>query len=226
MSPDLFNVSLAALLTLMVYSYLLRDNPLYRLAEHLLVATSLAYVLVVVIHHVLVPNLLTPIEEGTATPDLLLIPFVLGVLLVAKALPRGSQLGNIGLAYLVGMGLALATGGALVGTLIPQSLATMLPLLPRDGLTWMGVASNVVLIVGTLAVLFSFFFFVGRSSTIIRDEETETPQRPPVWRVVGRWFLMITFGAIFGGITLSYMSLLVGRLDFLIDVVNRWLGAG
>ncbi|MBA3530553.1 MAG: hypothetical protein H0T73_01340 [Ardenticatenales bacterium] len=218
-NDDLFGTTVAAILTLMVYSYLLRDNPLYRLAEHLLVATSVAYALVVATHLILVPRLFEPLADATARPDLL-IPLVLGLFLLGKSVPKGARLGNASLGYLVGVGLALATGGALVGTLIPQSIATMLPLLPIGGVSVQDVIVNAILIVGTLTVLFSFLFFAGRSNTLIQEDEVTTPARPPFWRVLGRWFLMVTFGAIFGGMTLTYMALLVGRIDFLL---NDWL---
>lgn len=217
MSPDtLFGTTVAAALTLMVFSYLLRANPLSRLAEHLLVAVATAYVLAVAIHWVLLPRLLLPLGSGER-PDLL-IPLVLGLLLLTKAVPSGAQLGNPSLAYLVGVGLALAVGGALVGTLFPQSAATMLPVLPGGETTLSGAIANGVVVVGTLLVLLSFLFV--QRPTAPEGESGARPERPAPWRVLGRWFMMITFGAIFGGLAMTYSALLVGRLDFLI---NQWL---
>ena len=218
MSAEFFGTTVAAILTLMVYSYLLRDNPLYRLAEHLLVATSVAYAFVVTIHLVIIPRLLVPLIHTPAARADLLIPLVLGLLLLAKAVPRGSRLGNLSLAYIVGMGVALATSGALVGTLLPQTIATMLPLAPSGAVSLPTVVGNVLLIVGTLAVLSSFTFVTSRRAD--PADGTSTQPVPALWRQVGRWFLMITFGAIFGGTTLTYMALLVGRWDFLL---NEWL---
>jgi hypothetical protein len=220
LTTDFFGTTIAAILTLLVYSYLLRDNPLYRLAEHLLVATSVAYALVAAVHWVLVPRLLQPLSAGLINRPDLLIPLALGLLLLGKGIPGGARLGNPGLAYLVGMGLALAMGGALVGTLLPQATASMLPLVPAATLTIDGVINNLILVVGTLLVLLSFLFVATPGEQTSEATAGQKATRPPLWRLAGRWFLMITFGAIFGGVALSFLALLVGRWDFLI---NDWL---
>ncbi len=209
---DWIPITLSALLTLMVYSYLLRDNPLYRLAEHLLVAAGVAYALTVAVHAVLLPRLLLPLlREGTGRADLL-IPLALGLLLLARALPRGSRLGNPGLAYLIGVGVALAVGGALVGTLLPQAMATMLPVLPSPTLSPQDALNNGLVVAGTVLVLLSFLY--------VRRSEPSPSERPALWRQPGRWFLMIALGSLFGGTSLTLLSLLAGRLDFLL---NGWL---
>lgn len=220
LTNDFFGMTIAAILTLFVYSYLLRDNPLYKLAEHLLVATGVAYALVVAVYWVLIPKLLEPLQMEAANRPDLLIPLVLGLLLLAKAVPRGSKLGNPSTAYLIGVGLALAMGGALLGTLIPQAQATMLPIIPLGRVSLSEALSNLIVIVGTLAVLFSFFYLKPQTGLGVPKLEQEPTRAPTRWYTLGRWFMMITFGTIFGGMTLTYVSLLVGRWDFLI---NEWL---
>lgn len=217
-APETIGVWVAALLTLMVYSYLLGDNPLFRLAEHLLVALSVAYATLVAYHTVLVPRLLAPLAvDATARPDLLL-PLALGLFLLFKSLPGISSLGNPSLGYLIGVGLGLAVGGTLVGTLLPQTRATFLPLLPGGPGDVIGAASNLTIIIGTIATLLSFRFVLALR-TPSPYARSDRPDRS-VWQPVGRGFLMITFGALFGGAVLTYLSLLVGRWDFLI---NGWL---
>jgi hypothetical protein len=49
---------LAALLTLAIFSFLYRDNPFYKLAEHLFVGVSAAYWMTVAFWNAIVPNLL------------------------------------------------------------------------------------------------------------------------------------------------------------------------
>lgn len=222
MNPDLLGTSVAAILTLMVYSYLLRDNPLYRLAEHLLVATSVAYTTVATIHLVVLPRLVQPLVQNPAGRFDLLFPLVLGVLLLLKATSAGRRIGTFSLAYIVGVGLALGTGGALVGTLFPQTVATMLPLVPTGGLSPLTALGNLVLIIGTVAVLYSFTFVTGSRQAAPAAITPTPPAHSPAaaWRALGRWFLMITLGAILGGTALTTLALLVARWDFLI---NDWL---
>ncbi len=56
--PRTVGLWVAAFLTLAVFSFLYRDNPLYRLAEHLFVGISAAYWMAVGFWAILVPNLL------------------------------------------------------------------------------------------------------------------------------------------------------------------------
>lgn len=225
MSPEIAEMAstlVAALLTLMVYSYLVRDNPLYRLAEHLLVATSVAYAAIAAYHYVLVPRLFAPLAPNPAGRPDLIIPLVLGILLLAKALPGTARLGTPSVAYLIGVGLGLSVGGALVGTLLPQVRASFLPVLPIGGTDLSGAVNNIVLIFGTIAALLSFRLVVGSGPGA---RETAADGRRDFVSTLGHWFVMIAYGAFFGGAVLTYLSLLVGRVDFLVnDVIGRLLG--
>ena len=62
-------VSVAAILTLMVYSYLLGDNFLYRMAEHLFVGVAVAYAVVIAYHSVLVPKVSVAVGSQPYLPD-------------------------------------------------------------------------------------------------------------------------------------------------------------
>lgn len=223
MTLDLLNTSIAAVLTLFVYSYLLRDNALYRLASHLMVGVGVAYAVTVAVHQVLIPKLMVPLQ-GTIAGDTnradLLIPFTLGVFLLAKAVPRGARLGQYGIATLLGVGLGVAVGGALVGTLIPQLLATMLPLAPVGGVGIPQAILNIILVVGTILALLSFTYTRNARTPTVEGTNIAAIDNPTLTYRLGRWVLMIAFGAILGGTILTYTSVLVGRWDFLI---NDWL---
>lgn len=52
---------LAAVLTLAIYSFLYKDNPLYRFAESLLVGVSVGFLLVVTFDTTLLPKALEPL---------------------------------------------------------------------------------------------------------------------------------------------------------------------
>lgn len=220
---DTAGMWVAVVLTLFVFSYLLGDNVLFRLAEHLFVGTAVGYAVVVVFHNVLAAKLFTPAVEafGQANqwPRLLpiLLPLVLGLLLLTKPSKRFSWLGSISVALLLGVGAALAIGGALFGTLLPQVDATAD--IMRDG-TGLGLFSGLVVLAGTTGVLLHFHFETGRVGRLaaLRDRLVQ------IWGGLGRWFIFIAFGAILATTFMSRLSLLVGRLQFMLDSVRGLFG--
>ena len=122
---------IAAILTFMVWSYLLGDNPAFRIAEHLFVGIAVGYAVLVAWFSVVQPALFGAVAPQS--PALAAVPLVLCLLLMAKVRPAWSGVGNVAVAFLVGVGAALAVGGALFGTLGPQVAATAsLSLDPAD----------------------------------------------------------------------------------------------
>lgn len=202
---------LAALLTIIVYSYLLGDNPLYRLAEHLFVGSAVGYAAVVAWHSVLMPRLIIPLAQDPYTNWPLFIPLALGFLLLTKAKASWAWLGNSAVAFILGVGVAVAIGGALFGSLLPQLKATIVSLnpahYPQRG--WAGVRDALIIIVGTISTLLYFYFTTGGESKLAR-----------VRAGIGRLFILVTFGAIFANTVMSRISLLIGRVRFLMEVVR------
>ncbi|NLE75649.1 MAG: hypothetical protein GX605_02705 [Chloroflexi bacterium] len=215
--PDLLNADfiggwVAFVLSLMVFSYLLGDNPLFRLATHLFVGVSVGYAVVIAWHNVLWPRLLAPLAQDPLGNWLYWLPLLLGVLLLARVRPGWSTLGNLPLGYLFGVGAAVSIGGALLGTLFPQVQASMVSLNPQSyGGSWAGVVDGLVLAFGVIGTLFYFHFSANRGEG--RDGFWAAVQR--LWLSFGRWALMIAFGALFAGAILSRLSLLIARLEFL-----------
>jgi hypothetical protein len=203
-------VAVAAGLTLMVYSYLLGDNFLFRLAEHVFIGVSVGYSAVVAFHSVLLPKLLLPLATSPQDNALLLVPLALSLMLAAYVVPRLRWLASIPLAFAIGIGAALSVGGALTGVIVPQLAATILPLSPRLPLG--RFVDNLTIIVGTLSVVMYFYFTArpdrptGRALTVIGS--------------VGKWFMMIAFGAVFANVVMARITLLIGRVQFLL---GEWL---
>jgi len=125
LSHDLVTGFFSFLLTLMILSYLIGDNPAFRVAVYIFVGVSAGYVAAVAWWQVLYPKVFVPLLTGSFLERLLaLIPLVLGVLLLMKLSPRTAWLGTPSVAFLVGVGAAVAVGGAVMGTLIPQTQAS------------------------------------------------------------------------------------------------------
>ena len=214
LSPEALGVSVAGVLTLVVFSYLWRDNAAYRLAEHVFVGTTIGYVFVVAYHQVIVPKLIAPTVSGGWLDWRVLVPGVLAVCLLLRGAGPLGWLSNWGVAFVVGAGSALALAGALAGTLVPQVTASAVPLsFGEDVAGWGALLGNLVLVVGVIATLTYFYFTASRQSAegkILIGAGA-----------VGKWTMMVAFGALFASLAISRLSLLMGRLYFLL---GDWLG--
>src|SRR5438270_2242872 len=152
----------SALLTFMVFTYIVGDNLFWRIAQHVLIGTVAAYAVVVAVHTLLIGQLLVPLTPQTfgradLSPNWTLVaPLALGLLLWTKVRPPGRiWIGNLAVGFLLGVGAALALSGALLGTLAPQFDRTTQSLfeglrLDMSPAQQLGIiVSNVVLVVGT-----------------------------------------------------------------------------
>ena len=216
----------AMILTLFVFSYLLGDNFLYRLAENLFVGVAVGYAAVVAFHKIIVPKLFSPLIDALTAGDwgqalLPAIALVFGLLLLTKPLKRLSWLGSLSIALLLGVGAALAISGALLGTLLPQidATANLAGYTTRYG-PGLGLFSGLVLFVGTTGVLLHFHFGTGGKGRLSRFRD----QLVRAWGGLGRWFILIAFGAILATTFMARLSLLTGRMQFLLDSVRRLMG--
>jgi hypothetical protein len=199
----------------MVFSYLLGANPLWRIAQSLLVGVSVGYVTLVVLTQVIAPQVARIVrpDEGMTGSDqwLALVPVVLGLLLLMRLAFPGAWPASFGLNLVVVVGAALALGGALAGAIVPQSLDTIRKLDFNNPYSLVG---NIVLVGGVICAL-SYFAFGARANG----------QRPaPIQAVslVGRWVLVIAFGAVLGSLATTFYAALIERLDFLVTLVQSW----
>lgn len=209
MNIDLIATYAAAVLTVMIFSYLLGDNFLYRIAVHLLVGAAAGYSLIVAVESVIIPWFKLTLIGGFANPNFVigLIPLLVGVLLAFKISPRLSRFGNLGLAFVLGIGSAVAIWGAVAGTLLPLATATARSLSPSN------VRDGIIALLGTLSTLIYFTYWAIRRSS---GEATQPlPIRAIGW--VGKGFIVITLGATFALVILSALTI------FTNVIVNRLL---
>jgi hypothetical protein len=206
-TPAVINV-VAAALTLMVLSRVVGDNPLFRVAQYIFVGASLGLAFVVAYHQVLRPAALALAGGDTASLLLYGVPLALGLLLLPRI--SGGQelswLANIPLALIFGVGAALAVGGAIVGTIIPQIVDTARPFQGTPD----QIAGAVVLVIGTIVTLSAFYYTVPREGAAGRIIA--------VAATIGHWVLMVAFGFFFAGAIQTYLSALAGRIGFLLGL--------
>lgn len=211
------------ILTLMIFSYLFNDNPLFRMAVYLFIGVASGYAATVVWQYVLVPKLIVVLQS--ADPglwSLTVIPLILGSTLLAKLFPKLSWLGNFAMAILVGVGAATALGGAMLGTLIPQVGAAIDALDFRSATegAFTKLIEGTVMLVGTVFTLGYFQFTASRAPD-------GTPKRNAVFEGIawiGRLFIAVTFGVLFAGVYMAALTAMIERLTSTINFVRQLIG--
>lgn len=210
----------AAVLTLMVFSYIFGDNLLFKLATHIFVGVAVGYAIIVVWYEVFAK--LGPNEFLQTTPALLLC-----LLLIPKMQPKQSAftnvLGSLALALMLGVGAALAIGGALYGTLLPQVVSTAAISLNPDHYQagpesegMVGWLNNIIIVLGTIGTFFYFTFAVRATGPLggIREGMVR------FWAGMGRLMIIFTLGALFANTVGARVALLISRLQFLFSLVD------
>ncbi|MEL7643307.1 MAG: hypothetical protein AAGU25_04280 [bacterium] len=208
----------AFILTLMVLSYLIGDNLLFRLAAYIFIGVAAGLVAVLVIYQAILPRMVWPLIYGTNQERLLaLVPTVLGVLLLFKLSRRLGRLGNAPMAYIAGAGAAIIIGGAVYGTIIGQGSAAVNTLQFAPGSGYLGrLGESTIILLGTLTSL-AYFHFSTRVGV------TQPGRRSGVMQAVsgvGQVFISITLGAVYAGVLLAALSALVERILFIIQTVG------
>jgi hypothetical protein len=157
------------ILTILVFSYLVGDNVLFRIIIYAFIGISAGYVTLILFTQVFWPRLILPIINGSFQDQVVgVVALIMSLLLTMKLTPRLAYLGTLPIGYLVGVGAAVAIGGAITGTLIPQFLATVaLPSLlpsqaPRLSL-WATIFDSVLMILGTITTLIYFQYAAKQS---------------------------------------------------------------
>ena len=220
MDMTVFGAWVATGLTLLIFSFLYRDNPLFKLAEHLYVGVSIGYLIVKTYDTVIDRLVITPIiEQGEYS---LLIPVAIGMLMLARYVPKAAWMSRYAFAFIVGMGSGLAIPRTISSFILKQVEDTVRPILSMagsDGVTFsmnlLNPASNlnaIIILFGVSSVLFYFFFSIEHSGVGKAVART------------GIMFLMISFGAAFGYTVMARMSLLIGRFTDLIEFSNASYG--
>jgi len=231
---DFLSLWIGALLTLMIFSFLYKDNPFYKFAEHLFVGVSAGYWMVVAVWTTLVPNMM-----GYLFPNMLgwfavnakeaelvianmyvipwytrwlrVIPLILGLMMLTRLLPKGAWLSRWPMAFIIGFAAGTNLTRYLQSNFIAQIRATLIPLIVTHNghFALGGTITNLVVVLGVLSALVYFFFSKEHKGWFGGTARA------------GIWVLMIAFGAAFGYTVMARVSLLIGRIGYLGD----WLGS-
>ena len=243
---DIFGVWLSVFLTLSIFSYLYKDNPFYKAAEHLYIGISAGYVAVISFWQQIQPNLfgrLWPYVESDNMSELGLFMRIwyliyesinwlttFGGLLERSIFPENGIKGfdNMSISYLIPFILGIFMLLRLVpslGWLARWAIAYIVGM--AAGLRFYGfLNSDILLQLKAATVDFSgdwwsilngIVLLVGTLSGLVYFFFSKE-QKGTIGKIskIGIYFLMIKFGASFGFAVMGRISLLIGRFDDLI----------
>lgn len=206
MNPiDLVGVWVGVLITLMVLSFLYKENPFFRLTEYAFIGLASGYAFAASLR-LFINQALNPIfMDGNLT---FIVPVILGALFYAQFTKKYSVLYRIPLSLGIGYGLGIAIWSIFATYFVKQVTATMIPIFTGNVLTTL---DNVILVAGTILSL-SYF--------ILHREQKGT------WggiTRIGKYFVLATLGAVFGSTVLGRMAIIIQRIQFLVgDPAFPW----
>ncbi len=227
----MFWMTVGTFLTFCIFSFLYQDNPFYRFAEHLVVGVSAGYWIAILYHTSLTDKWIEPLFDSFAafgSPEgsflgkigslmLSVIPGAMGVLMFSRFFKKASWISRWPIAFYLGVSAGVALPAYLQGFVIRQVAANMMD--PRSifGLIFAGGSAanffqgigEIIIIIGSICGL-AYFYFSAEHKGIFGGAAK-----------LGIWILMIGFGATFGYTVMARISLLIGRLNYLIE----WVGA-
>ena len=244
-TAEIMGAWLVVLLTLCIFSFLYKDNPFYKAAEHLYVGVSAGYVAVISFWQQVQPNLFgrlwpsrVEVDDGSILKSIwyaiyeifnfistgfgvldrsifpeggikgydeirlmYLIPFILGIFMLLRLVPKLGWLARWAIAYIVGMAAGLRFYGFLNSDILIQIKASAIDFTSD----WGTIVNALILFIGTLTGLIYFFYSTEHKGVVGRLSR------------IGIYFLMIKFGASFGFAVMGRISLLIGRINDLKD---------
>ena len=217
-------------LTIMVLSYIIGDNILFRLAIYIFIGVASGYAAVLILYNVLWYQVLVPIfqmistgeTDGLLTYAIHVLPAViLGIWMLTKASPRLSRGGTPVLAFLTGVGAATVIAGAVRGTIFPQVGASANLMNIQSGPSELNelvgwFINGLIILAGTVTTLIYFQFGVKR-------QEEGVPVQRSVFleylSTAGQGFIVITLGVLFVGVYLATLTALIDRVSYLWDII-------
>jgi hypothetical protein len=214
---------IGAIVTIIVLSYVFKDNPAYRVIQHAALGVAVAFTLVITWQNVLYPNWLSPIltgwdnlkqGEGSAHGLWWLLALIPGSLWYFQLSRRYYWLSTPITGLFVGVAAGLAFKVQIM-TVMPQIAASIKPLNPWTGDGAAGLsdyltsANNLLFLVILFSSLMYFFFAIRTDHAALR-----LPIR------FGRLAIMTTLGGMFACTVMTRVAYLIERL---MVVYNDWL---
>ncbi len=190
---NIFWTWVAAFLTLSIYSFLYKDNPFYKFAEHLLVGVSVGYTIAVIWHNTMIGKIYNPMVLDHQW--WIIFPTIFGALMFSRFVKGYAWISRIPIAFVMGAGSGMSIPADFQAFIFKQVQGTIQPVLTFGGL---------VILIGVMSTLVYFYFSKEHKGMIGKTAS------------VGIIYIMVAFGAAFGYTVMARVSLLIGRMQFLL----------
>ncbi len=208
----------AVFVTLGTFSFLYKDNPFYKFAEHLVVGVSAGYFVIILWHNGLVPNLFQRLADGdwyflwlNSSNPWYIVPAILGVLMWTRFSKKWGWVSRWPMSLYIGIAVGIAIPLEMSNRVNKQLYATMVKIdwanfFGHGGFNLLDPFSGlaqVIIFIGAISALIYFFFSKAHTGSF------------GAVATFGIWILMIGFGASFGYTVMARISLFVQRVQFI-----------
>lgn len=202
------NIWIPAFFTLALFSFLYKDNPFYKFAEHIFAGLSAGYYVGLIFQSVIYPQIVDPLYTDFSSNFIVLIPCGLGIMMLSRLTPIGpipdlSWMSRWGLALTVGSTAGIFLISQLHGLVMPQIADTFVNF--SGASTFLEFLMALLMFFGVITTL--VFFYFSKEHKGVTGKVAK----------LGLWFIMLAFGAQFGYTVMGRISLLIGQATFLID---------
>ena len=163
----------------------------------------------ILLYQVVYPRLIYPLLTGTSTGAIVFSHSTCTIHTACSSNHPATYLHLVRIPFtlLIGAGAAFAIGGAVLGTIFPQSFSTInLFDLAKDE---NNILEGAIILIATVTTLMYFYFGA--------KFENGKPIRRAAWietiAKIGQLFLIVTLGAIYAGVFITAITALVGRVQ-------------
>jgi len=194
---------IAAFLTIAATSFVFRDNIVFKVAQYTFIGVAAGHYIVMGVKNII--NYGWVHLAGGAY--IYVVVFILGIMLYARFSKEYYWLYRYPIAFMVGNGIGISIRAAIHSDFIKNIAATASPLVATAP---MDTINNIIIFVGCITALSHFIFtYEG----IHKGTLGFVPK-------VGRWMMLMAFGASFGNTVMTRFGMYQGRILFLL---RDWL---
>jgi hypothetical protein len=207
MDSTVIGTWIAAFLTIGILTFLYRDNIVYKISESIFVGVSAGYWFITLFWDNLYKKFwVVGVQQGE---HLLWGGVILGVIMLFRLSRKIGWVARWPLSFIVGAVAGLYMMIYFNSNAMIQVSKTVSGVVDSIGSgAAYQIVGNILIALGVFTGLSYFYFSKEHRGAFGLSAK------------IGIWFIMITFGAAFGYTVMSRMSLLIGRIDFLL---SDWL---